>query len=177
MSIAHISANGVETIRIARSAKADTRPSPRRMGWMLTAGAAALALALGAALPARAADRDDIAKALVAALVVGAIIHEVNDRDDRKKPSSAPAPESIYKKKRREHVPVVPSVCAMEFEGERRSVTVYPERCLRREGISERLLPRHCAKDARIWGKRDRIYSERCLRDAGFKLARPRYHD
>jgi hypothetical protein len=165
--------HGFETIRIARSAAADRVASPRRLAWGITAGAAALSLVLASALPARAGDKDDLAKALIAALVVGAIIHETRKDDRPAPPVVVPAPEPVHKKKKRKHPPVIPSACALEFEGERRSVTVYPESCLLDYGVESRL-PRYCAKEARIYGEWDRIYSEKCLREAGFKLQRPR---
>ena len=165
-----INARTLETVRIERSPKGDRSPSPRRFAGALTAGAAALALVLAAALPARAGDKDDLAKALVAALVIGAIVHETK-KDDYVAPP-APAPEPVFKKKKRKHPPVIPSVCALEFEGEHRSVTVYPEQCLTEMGVSH--LPRHCAKKARIYGEWDRIYGARCLREAGFLLGADR---
>lgn len=64
--------------------------------------------------------------------------------------------------------PRVPGVCAVEIAGRRGSLTVYPERCLRREGFDSRL-PRHCAQPIRLFGRNDRAYEERCLRDAGFR--------
>ncbi len=165
--------HGIETIRIARSAAADRVPSPRRLAWGITAGAAALSLVLASALPARAGDKgNDLAKALIAALVVGAIIHETK-KDNRPAPPvvvPAPAPEPVYKKKKkRKHPPVVPQACALTFEGEHRDVTVYPESCLLDYGVSAPL-PTYCGKDARIYGEWDRIYGETCLRDAGFRL-------
>ena len=167
-----------ETVRIARTQIADTRTSPRRMAAVLTAGAMALSLMLAAALPAKAGNRDDdLAKALIAALVVGAIIHETR-KDDHATPP-APVPEPVRKKKNKWHrdQPRIPAVCALQFDGARRSVIVYPERCLMREGVGRRL-PEHCATEARIYGRWDRVYSERCLRDAGFRLpADPRDGD
>jgi len=164
----------IETIRIARTAKAP--PSPNRLAGYITAGAVTLSLILATALPARAGDRgDDLAKALIAAIVIGAIIHETK-RDD---PAPAPLPEPVRKKKGgfiHEQDNRIPAVCALQFEGDRRAVTVYPERCLRREGVQGRL-PSHCAKDARIYGKRDRVYTERCLRDAGFDLPGRRHRN
>ncbi|MFZ1468224.1 MAG: hypothetical protein WAT09_04510 [Paracoccaceae bacterium] len=156
----------------ARRRGGDRIPSPRRLVAMITAGAAALSLILAAAMPAQAGgSKDDLAKSLIAALVIGAIIHET------RKPDPAPTPvtpESV-RKKRGPYVHdrnVIPSVCALQFEGPDRGVTVYPERCLLREGISRRALPRDCAKEARIYGKWDRIYSQRCLRQAGFEMRR-----
>lgn len=154
-----------ERIRIARNARADAIPSPRRLASAVTAGAAALAILLAASLPARAGGKgDDLAKALIAALVVGAIIHETRKEDP------APAPAPVYKKKRDMRHLTIPTACALEFEGERTSVTVYPETCLQDFGV--RALPEYCAKDARIYGEWDRIYGEKCLREAGFQVQR-----
>ena len=161
-----------KTIRIARTAKAPI--SPNRLAGYITAGAVTLSLILATALPARAGDRgDDLAKALIAAVVIGAIIHETK-RDD---PAPAPVPEPVRKKKGHfNHGPDkrIPAVCALQFEGDLSGDTYYPERCLRREGVRGRL-PASCAKDARIYGKHDRIYSERCLRRAGFDMPRKHY--
>ncbi|NHB76430.1 hypothetical protein [Rhodobacter calidifons] len=129
----------------------------RRFTAMLTGGAAALALVLATAIPARADKKDDLAKALVAALVVGAIAHELKDN---RKP--APQPEPVSSKR-------VPSVCAISIDGADRSVSLYPESCLRAEGFRHRL-PRGCSNGATIFGERDRVYSAQCLRDAGFRV-------
>ena len=142
-----------ETIRISRNPVADRRPDPRRMAWLATAGALVVALLLGAGLPARAAGADQ-----------GATLLEVWDK--KPKPHSQDWVEPGWQRDRK---PRIPAVCAMEFDNGRRVVTVFPERCLRREGVQARL-PVHCAKEARIWGKRDRVYSERCLTEAGFRI-------
>ena len=142
--------------RIASSAMRETGLSGRRLAGMITAGAVAFALVLGAALPARADRKDDLAKALIGALIVGAIVNELNDKSD-------PRPEPV--KSRR-----VPAVCAISIDGAERSVTLFPESCLRREGFDHRL-PRGCANSARIFGKDDRVYSAQCLRDAGFRVS------
>ena len=136
----------------------DAKRPMRRLVATLTAGVTALSLMLASAVPAHA-DRqsDNIAKALVAALAIGAIVHSI---DKNRTPAPAPTPVRS---------PRVPSVCAIEVSGARRDVTFYPERCLRREGFTYRL-PRDCAIDIRIRGRVDRAYGERCLRDAGFRV-------
>jgi hypothetical protein len=121
---------------------------------MVTAGAVALALLLGVALPAKADTKDDLAKALLGALVLGVIVTELND-----KPKAEPVKR-----------PRVPAVCEIAIQGERRTVSLYPESCLRREGFTYRL-PRDCATHARIFGRADRVYSAQCLRDAGFRVS------
>lgn len=139
-------------------------PPPRRFFAGLTAAAAAFALVLAMALPARADRRDDdLAKALIGILVLGAIVNELND--DKRKAQPAPAPVHRKPEVRKR----IPAVCAIAIDGARRSVTVYPETCLRREGIRGPL-PRHCSHEARIYGQWDRIYGVDCLRNAGFTV-------
>ena len=149
--------------RIASQGITETTLSGRRFAAMITGGAAALALVLATAIPAKADKKDDLAKALIAALVVGAIAHELTDKD---KPAPVPVPVPVpepVKNKR------VPSVCAISIDGTDRSVTLFPESCLRAEGFDYRL-PRGCANGATIYGERDRVYSAQCLRDAGFRV-------
>ena len=145
-------------VRIASHGMAERGVQPRRFATVLTAGALALALVLGAAIPAKADRKDDLAKALIAALVVGAIAHELNDKD---KPAARAEPVKR---------PRVPSVCAISIDGAQRSVSLYSENCMRQEGLDQRL-PRNCANGARIFGRDDRVYSADCLRDAGFRLS------
>jgi hypothetical protein len=149
--------------RIAAGGIAETTGSCRGLAAMLTAGAVALALTLGTALPARADRQDDVAKALFGALVAGVILNELNDR-----PRAAPGvilPEPVRARR-------VPAVCAITIDGAERSVTLYPENCMRREGLEGRL-PQRCANAANIFGRKDKVYSAQCLRDAGFRVPRP----
>jgi hypothetical protein len=148
--------------RIASQGVSETTLTGRRFAAMVTGGAAALALILATAIPAKADKKDDLAKALIAALVVGAIAHELNGRD-KPAPVPAPVPEPVKNKR-------VPSICAISIDGADRSVTLYPESCLRAEGFDYRL-PRGCANSATIYGERDRVYSAQCLRDAGFRVS------
>ena len=140
------------TRQMLQAEQARTR-SPRSLATLATAGAALLALLLATAIPAKADKKDDLAKALIAALVVGAIVSEI---DDNHKPKPVKHPK-------------VPAVCAISVEGAARTVTLYPESCLKDHGLKH--LPRDCAARATIFGQRDRVYSAKCLRDAGFKLS------
>lgn len=150
--------------RIASRGISETTLSARRFAAMLTGGAAALAVVLATTIPARADSKDDLAKALIAALVVGAIAHELKDKDKPAPvPVPLPEPEPVSSKR-------VPTVCAISIDGAERSVSLYPETCLREEGIRARL-PRHCANTATIFGQRDRVYSAQCLRNAGFRVS------
>jgi hypothetical protein len=138
-------------------------PTPRRrvLGPLL-AILTSLSLIFGSAAPALARDRDnDLAKALAAAIALGIIVHQIDK--NKKKPRPVPQPQPVRQ-------PRVPAVCAIEIDGDQRSVTVYPESCLRDEGFDYDL-PRNCAKPARIYGRADRIYGVQCLRSAGFRVA------
>lgn len=152
-------------IPAARIARLETQTSPRRLATVATAAAAAVALLLSAALPARAeTDGDDLAKALVAAVVIGAI---ASDARQKEAPAPLPAPEPVFDKKHGKDR--VPAVCAIEFEGDHRTVTVYSENCMLDSGL-RRKLPYRCGRDARIFGQYDTVFSEKCLREAGFVL-------
>jgi hypothetical protein len=144
--------------RVSSQGIAESGTQPRRLATLLTGGAVALALVLGAAMPAKADRKDDLAKALLGALVVGVIVNELND-----KPKPLPQPEPVKR-------PRVPVVCEISIDGAERSVSLYSENCLRREGFDYRL-PRGCANSARVFGRDDRVYSAQCLRDAGFRLS------
>lgn len=148
--------------RIASHGISETTLSGRRLAAMITGGAAALALVLATAIPAKA-EKNDLTKALIAALVVGVIAHELKDKD-KPAPLPVPLPEPEPVKSKR-----VPAVCAISIDGADRSVTLYPESCLRDQGFTYRL-PRHCANSATIFGERDRVYSAQCLKEAGFRV-------
>jgi hypothetical protein len=149
--------------RVPSQGISETTLSGRRLMAMITGGAAALALVLATAIPAKA-EKNDIAKALIAALVVGAIAHELKDKPTPAPvPLPLPEPEPVKAKR-------IPAVCAISIDGSDRSVTLYPESCLREEGIKTRL-PRNCANTATIFGERDRVYSAQCLREAGFRIS------
>lgn len=161
-------------IPASRILRAGTQPGPRRFAAGVTAAAAMAALVLSTALPARAkVEGDDLAKALIAALVIGAIVHETKKKDD---PAPVPAPVPAHGSGHDDRHdglhperPVIPRVCAIEIEGERRAIQLYPESCLRDEGVGGPL-PRDCATRATIFGMPDRVYGADCLRDAGFRL-------
>ncbi|GEM_PF-512758 len=160
--------------RIAPTLPRETAHPLRRAAAVMTAAVTALALMTATALPAHA-DRasDNLAKALVAALAIGAIVNSV----DKGRAHAAPRPAPLPHRPQQMRSPRVPSVCAIEISGARRDVTVYPERCLRREGFDARL-PRQCAHEARVFGRTDRVYGEDCLRDAGFRVGgRDRYQE
>jgi hypothetical protein len=104
--------------RISSQGISETTLSGRRFAALLTGGAAAMALVLATAIPAKAEKKDDLAKALIAALVVGVIAHELTDKDKPAPvPAPVPKPEPVKSKR-------VPSVCAISIDGADRSVTL-----------------------------------------------------
>ncbi|MDO9639033.1 MAG: hypothetical protein Q7J44_10865 [Pseudotabrizicola sp.] len=137
------------------------RPTPqplRRVFAALLTAATVLALLVASALPARAARQGDaLGKAVVATLVAAPSV-------DKGRITPNPAQPLVEVRS-----PRVPAVCALRISGTRRDVTVYPERCLRREGFDYRL-PRQCAYQARVFGRPDRVYAQDCLRNAGFSV-------
>lgn len=145
-------------VRIAAQGVAERGVSGRKFASLMTGGAALLALVLATAMPAKADSKDDLAKALIAALVVGVVINELND-----KPKGKPHVEPVRQKR-------VPKVCEISIDGSHRSVSLFSENCMRREGFDHRL-PRRCANDARIFGRHDKVYAADCLRDAGFRVS------
>lgn len=151
--------------RIPRSALRDTAtlggPSRRSLTGTITAGAALLALVLATAMPAHADKKDDLAKALIAALVLGAIVNETKRAEPA--PLPLPAPEPVRTNE-------IPAVCAISIVGAERDVTLFPESCLLREGFTQPL-PFGCGNDARIFGNVDRVFSVQCLRDAGYRIS------
>lgn len=154
------SATLAETAFAIRAATPPRGHAPRRIANLLTAGAIALALDLGTAVPVKAGGKDDLAKALIAAIVIGAIVKNANK--GHAAPAPAPAPKPVHK-------PRVPTVCAIDINTGTRG-TVYPESCLRSEGFNYQL-PQRCGSEARIYGRWERIYGTDCLRNAGFDVA------
>ena len=140
-----------------------TKDPMKKMLSGLTALAIAATLLMASALPSLADKKgDNLAKALAAIIIIGTIANAVdNDNDARRRPHT-PKPQPAK-------LPRGPNVCAIEIDSDTgRSVTMYAESCLRKEGFAYRLP--NCARSVRIYGQRDRVYSAKCLRDAGFKL-------
>lgn len=156
----------------AASTTARAKTAPRRRAGVAGAGLVALSLALGtgAAAPARAGG-DDLVRALVAAAVAGAILHEATK--DHAAGGRAPAPGVIPVRDgygwRHRGVQEIPPVCALEIGEGPRAVSYFPESCLRSRGIRERL-PYQCAQAATIYGRRDRVYTGDCLAGSGFAV-------
>ncbi|OYU40914.1 MAG: hypothetical protein CFE33_02225 [Pseudorhodobacter sp. PARRP1] len=156
-----------ETLAETIHALRDTRQTPmftmKRQANMFVILLMAISLLAATAMPSHAEKHNnDLAKILAGALVIGLIAKSIDDNKDRHKPK--PQPEPVYE-------PRVPSVCAISIDSNSGdAVTMYSQKCLRREGFDYRLP--NCARDVRIYGEADRVYSAQCLRDAGFRLGR-----
>ena len=161
-----------ETLAETIHALRDTRHTPmftlKRQANILVVLLMAISLLAATAMPSHADKRgDNLAKIIAGALVIGLIAKTIDDNKDRNKPrphQPQPYPEPVYE-------PRVPSVCAISIDSNSGdAVTMYSQKCLRREGFDYRLP--NCARDVRIYGEADRVYSAQCLRDAGFRLGR-----
>ena len=144
---------------LAETGFASRVPAPKsmkRLANMITAGAIAVSLLLASAVPVRAAGRDDLAKALIAAIVIGALLNSAK----KSHADPAPAPQPVQR-------PRLPDVCAIDLDSQRR---VFSGKCLQREGFDHNL-PQRCASEARIYGRPDRIFGADCLRGAGFRVS------
>ncbi|MFC3182758.1 hypothetical protein [Cypionkella sinensis] len=152
-----------ETIHALRDTKHTQMFTMKRQANMFVILLMAISLLAATAMPSHAERRNnDLAKILAGALVIGLIAKSIDDNKDRHKPK--PQPEPVYE-------PRVPSVCAISIDSNSgQPVTMYSQKCLRREGFDYRLP--NCARDVRIYGEADRVYSAQCLRDAGFRLGR-----
>ncbi|MGC9419063.1 MAG: hypothetical protein ACP5EN_08810 [Rhodovulum sp.] len=124
--------------------------------------AAAIALTPMTATPARA--DDDVAKALLGALVLYGIAQGIdkNDRKDNRRAEQGRGWKGAARHR------TIPAQCVRTVENRHGPRRVAIERCLRREGV--RRLPDRCETSLRgRYGSRD-AYSLRCLERAGFRV-------
>ncbi|WP_461473803.1 hypothetical protein, partial [Pararhodobacter sp.] len=120
----------------------------RRLTMVLAAAALALAGLAAGSRPARA-DTEDLLRFLAGAVIIGAIVHAIDDN----------------------HTPhyagrwTLPDSCLETIRVDWRTIDVYNARCLNRAGYSG--LPSRCRRDFRIgYGTRTGFIAE-CLWDAG----------
>ncbi|WP_022702299.1 hypothetical protein [Pseudorhodobacter ferrugineus] len=143
-------------------------PAARRFTATLAATATALALMTAAAVPARADIRgDDLAKAL-AAIAAVAIIGSTLNNNKSSRAAEVHQPRYRDVPPRHRRATILPAHCAVEVRGRRHSSVAYPERCLRRAGIDQRL-PRQCEIDIHSRGRDRTAYDQNCLLNSGFR--------
>lgn len=157
----------------------------RVIGALVATGIAAALMTAAWAVPARA-DNKDLAKILAGIAAIALIAKAIDDDKDkdRKKRDRRPAVTQHdpdlpfvprYGALQDHRAPQaearrIPADCALEVRGEGRNRLAYGEQCLVSYGL--RHLPRHCAYDATIFGRADRLYPAACLREGGFRLPR-----
>jgi len=124
---------------------------PRRLTMLVAAGALALGGLTATARPAQA-DADDILRFLAGALVIGAIVHAIDDN----------------------HTPryygnnVLPGSCLETIRINGRNIQSYNGRCLTRAGYDG--LPNRCRHDFRVGGGRTRTgFIAECLYEHGYR--------
>lgn len=160
---AYASETLAETIHALRDTSHAPMFTMKRQANFVVALVIAISVLAASALPSHADKRgDNIAKFLAGALVIGLIANSIDNNKHHAAPTPKPQPIGL---------PRVPSVCAISIDSNSGdAVTMFPEKCLRREGFNYRLPD--CARSVRIYGESDRIYSAKCLREAGFKVGR-----
>lgn len=131
-----------------------------KKSFIALAMASAVALTGFAATPARA-DSEDIAKALLGLLVIGAIVNAVDDDD--------PAPATRRGSWRQNRV--LPRACLRPFETRRGTRYGFGERCIENR-VGHIRLPDECER--RGENRRGRIrtfYGERCMARRGYRVS------
>lgn len=151
-------------------------------------GCVAAAALMITAIGSRAAQADeDLATALAALVgvaIVGSIIADRLDEDDKKvvtrrvDDSTRIKGDRVYRNvtprplPRRANRNLLPGACLRSFESRDRRHRVFEKRCLKRQYGFTSSLPRSCSVSIRSNDERRRGYDARCLRRAGYKLAR-----
>ena len=145
----------------------------------LAATTLALSLALSpvTATPAAAGpDGEDLAKAAIGLLIIGAIASAA--RDNRRESRAArdhyqphdPRPGRGHGHGGRHdwnRPASLPASCAFEIRTDHGRSDVYGRRCVENAGF--RTLPAACAFDVRIRGERRTVYGARCLSEFGYR--------
>lgn len=135
------------------------RATSRRLTLGLVAGAVALAGLAVSVRDARASDAEDILRFLAGAVIVGAIVHAINEDDE-------PQHAGHWR---------LPGQCLETVRVRHRNIQVYNARCLRRAGYSD--LPERCRRDVWVHGQRRRGYVAECMYDAGYSRGHGRRYE
>lgn len=124
---------------------------PRRLTMLAAAAAVALA-GLGAGTRPARADADDILRFLAGAIVIGAIVHAIDDNQTPR----------YYGRT------ILPDSCLETIRINNRNIQSYNARCLDRAGYNN--LPWNCRYEFRVGGGRTRTgYVAECLYEAGYR--------
>lgn len=131
--------------------------------------AGTIALTSFAATPAKAADTEDILRFLAGAAILGIIVKELDDNNNRSRRDVYVVPEKKKPVSRPRYSRVLPDQCLRRFEGgsHRHFVT---KRCLNRYNRAQ-ALPRDC--EIRVVGDRGPriVWGARCLKRHGYRFS------
>lgn len=133
----------------------------------LFAGLLALTLGLTSVAPSQARaeiDGDDALKGLVTLLIIGGVLSQLDNDDDRRRPQPVVTPRPPRK--------VVPAQCLRTIEGYRHDRRVFMKPCLRRNMDSLNRLPARCELIVDTRRGERRAYGARCLERAGWRTSR-----
>ena len=133
----------------------------------LFAGLLALTLGLTSVAPSPAQaeiDGDDALKGLVTLLIIGGVLSQIDNDDDRRRPQPVVTPRPSRK--------VVPAQCLRTIEGYRHDRRVFMKPCLRRNMDSLNRLPARCELIVDTRRGERRAYGARCLERAGWRTSR-----
>ena len=132
----------------------------------LFAGLLALTLGLTSVAPSQAQaeiDGDDALRGLVTLLIIGSIIHQLDD-NDRRRPEPIVTPRPNRK--------VVPARCLRTIHGPNRTRQVFMKPCLRRNMDNVNRLPARCEITVETQRGTRRAYRSRCLEREGWRTSR-----
>jgi hypothetical protein len=149
----------------------------------LAASTLALSLALSpiTATPAAAGpDGEDLARAAIGLLIIGAIASAARDntRDERADRDQYRPVEPIHGRvdrggngrghdRDRHHAAALPQDCVLQVRTSRGTSDAYGRRCVERAGF--RTLPAACAFDVQDRGRTRTVYGSRCLSEYGYR--------
>lgn len=150
--------------------------------------AVSTAIAAFSAAPARAASEEDIARLLAGAatvFIIGKAIQNArdDDRDDRRKVVTHHKPKQNYYRhepipkviprdyRRHDRTAALPAQCVRRIDGGRVNRVVL-DRCLERNNVSARSLPKACRMTVETRRGTARAHALPCLQNRGYTLAR-----
>lgn len=133
----------------------------------LFAGLLALTLGLTSMAPGQARaeiDGDDALKGLVTLLIIGGVLSQLDNDDDRRRPQPVVTPRPSRK--------AVPAQCLRTVEGYRHDRRVFMKPCLRRNMHNVNRLPERCELLVDTRRGTRAAYGARCLDRAGWRTSR-----
>jgi len=149
----------------------------------VTAGVTAIALTLTSAAPvqARGLSEDDIGKILFGLVAAGVLSQALQNH--QKPRQAAPVPQNYTQRApapntrsqsdpRHRGVAILPRQCLQNVETRFGTHRIFARRCLQRNDVNIRSLPRQCAVRLRADNAIRRGYDPQCMRAAGFRARR-----